>query len=102
MINLLPPHYVIGVDCHFRNGSPVNSERWDAFNRYKETMKITGKPIRFPVQTLGTYFNDVIGNNDNMVLRDSEFAFVSHMENHGFDVIFEPEKNSWLVQIKKT
>lgn len=102
MINILPDNYTIGLECHFVNNTPVNPERWEAFLRYKETMKMSGKPFSFSREVIRTYFNDVVKmGSPEMVLRDAEFQFVSHLEREGFLLEFDVKKDAWLVQIKK-
>lgn len=100
MINILPDNYTIGVDCYFRDNSPVNPERWPAFLRYKETMKMSRKPIAFTRKVIRTYFNDVLKIGTDEVLRDAEYCFFSHLEAEGYQLEFDVARDSWIVNIK--
>lgn len=98
MINTLPENYTIGVDCVFHNNSAVVEENWPKFERYKETIKMTRKPIVFSKAVIPQYFNDVLSLFGE-VLRDSEFSFVKHMRDAGFKLEFDAARDSWIVNI---
>lgn len=99
MINTLPDHFVVGVDCLFRHNSPVNPETWETFKRFKETIKITRKPMIFSNDVIGKYFNEVITIFGEEVLRDAEFSFVKHMREEGFKLEFDVARDSWIVNL---
>lgn len=99
MINLLPENYSIGVECYFETGSPVNEALWPKFERYKETLKMTRKPMSFSNKVIRLHFNDVKHMIHNSVLRDAEFCFVDHMKNAGFKLTFDVASDAWIVNI---
>lgn len=98
MINFVPPGYVIGVDCYWDNGKPVNSEYFDSFKRYVEDIYRTGKPLEVSLDFINKTFNPVRHGILGHVIRDAEFAFKSHVESQGLVATFVAERQAWQVE----
>lgn len=89
-INLLRDNYVIGVDCYWKNGKPVNEKYWNYFKELQDnkntlTLFMGGKPIAFTLDFIEQTFNPVYHMITNMMLRDSVFAFRAFIKNLDLD-----------------
>lgn len=79
-INYLRENHVIGVDCYWKNGNPVNEPGWKYFKELQDNkntllMFMGNKPMAFTLDFIEQTFNPVHHMITNAVLRDSVFAF---------------------------
>jgi hypothetical protein len=97
MINLVPDYYVMDQDCHWKNGKPVNSEYWESFKKYIEDLQAWGKPMEVTLDFINKVFNPVLHPMGH-VIRDQEFAFVSHIKEKKLKATFLPDRGAYLIE----
>lgn len=83
-INLLTSNYVIGVDCYWKNGAPVNAKYWSWFKEMEDHISdgflyqaLRNMPMAFTEDMIRDTFNSVHHMISDSLLRDSVFAFKS-------------------------
>ena len=82
--NYVPDSYVIGTDCYWRNGRPVEPDYWPAFKQLQENKdhlyRFMDKPLAFSIDFIEEAFNPVYHMTRGTVIRDSIFQFHSFIE----------------------
>lgn len=82
MINLINERNVIGVDCYFKGGRPVN-ESFSVFKELRHTMHneiLSGRhEIAVTENLVNETWNPVIDILTGRVLRDAEFQFFAYV-----------------------
>lgn len=85
-INYVRDNYVMGIDCYWKNGTPVNEKYWGYFKELQDSSKqlirfMGSKPMAFSLDFIEKAFNPVHHMITNAVLRDSVFAFRAFIKN---------------------
>lgn len=109
MIDLMEPGNTIGVDCHFRNGSPTNEELWPFFKTLKERLRkelmaknFVREDARLAVSMdmVDRAFNPVIYSATGTVIRDSEAQLRNHCELIGINVRKDDPTQTYFLTLK--